>query len=118
MGVDSPISCVSHPLHSADNGLAPFVDMDVFNRYFLLSFTTMTIQGFQKRGIGPRELVCLAEVFAPALKRLHGAAIAFHGGVVASNELCRYHAFELIVWIDANEPRDCGANLLFPPVLN
>jgi hypothetical protein len=58
-GVDSPILFVSRPLDVADNGLSAFMDVDVFNRYFLLSFATVPIEGFQKSGVGPRKLVLL-----------------------------------------------------------
>jgi hypothetical protein len=76
----------------------------------------MPVESLQKRGVGPRELVRLAEVFASAFKRLladHGAAITFHRGIVACNELCCHHAFQLIVRINANEPCYRGADLIF-----
>ena len=44
----------SHPTprHIADNSLAAFVDVDVFDRDFLLALASVAIQGFQKRGVG------------------------------------------------------------------
>ena len=35
------------PLHVADNGLSPFVDVDVFDRDFLLPFAAMAVQSLQ-----------------------------------------------------------------------
>ena len=46
------------PLHVADNGLSAFVDVDVFDRYLLLAFATMAVEGFEQRRIGAR-LRCL-----------------------------------------------------------
>jgi hypothetical protein len=60
----------THPLHIAYNGLSAFMDVDVFDRNFLLALATMSIEGFQKRGVGPRKLVCLAKVFAPGMADL------------------------------------------------
>ena len=53
------------PLHVADDGLPTFVDVDVFDGDFLLTFAAMPVECFQQGGICSRELVCLAEVFAP-----------------------------------------------------
>jgi hypothetical protein len=47
------------PLHVADNGLPAFVDVDVFDRDFLLPFAAMAVQCFQQRGMRPRKLVGL-----------------------------------------------------------
>ena len=60
----------------------------LFNRYFLLSLTPMPIWGFQKCGVGRESLFAWPEVFAPAFKYLladHGAAVAFHRGIVAGS---------------------------------
>ena len=88
MGLILQFGPSSTPLHIANNGLSAFVDVDVFDRNFLLALAAMPIESFQKRGVGPRKLVCLAEVFASPFKRLltdHGAPVAFHRGVVAGN---------------------------------
>ena len=93
------------PLHIADNSLSAFVDVDVFNRYFLLSFATVSIEGFQKCGVGARKFVRLAQVLASPFKCLftdHGAAIAFHRGIVASDELRCHHALQFVVRIYAD----------------
>jgi hypothetical protein len=37
----------------------PVVDVDVFDRDFLLPFAAMPIEGFQKRGVRTRKLVRL-----------------------------------------------------------
>jgi hypothetical protein len=82
------------PLHIADNGLAAFMDMDVFDSHFLLSLAPVAIQGFKDRGVGPGEFVCLVEIFAPAFERLfadHGAPTSLHRGVVAGNQLSGEH---------------------------
>jgi hypothetical protein len=59
MGLILRFGSASHPLHVADNGLAAFMNVDVFDSDFLLSLATMPIEGFQKRGVGARELVLL-----------------------------------------------------------
>jgi hypothetical protein len=33
----------------------------------------------------------------------HGAAITLHGSIVRGDELCRQHAFDLVLGRDANE---------------
>jgi hypothetical protein len=58
------------PLHIADDGLTAVVDVDVFDRDFLLSFAAMTVQRLQQGSVGARELVCLAKVFAATFKCL------------------------------------------------
>jgi hypothetical protein len=40
------------PLYVANNGLSAFVDVDVFDRNFLLALATMPIESFQQRGVG------------------------------------------------------------------
>ena len=47
-GVDSPIWCVSRPLHISNNGLTAFMDVDVFDRDLLLSFAPMAVQCFEQ----------------------------------------------------------------------
>jgi hypothetical protein len=39
------------PLYTADNGLAAGMDVDVFDRDFLLTFATMTVERFKQRRI-------------------------------------------------------------------
>jgi len=55
--------------------------MDVLDRHLLLALAALAIESFEQRGVCPRQLVRLDEIFVPARERLlgeHGAAVAFH----------------------------------------
>src|SRR3984957_1548131 len=65
----------NHP----DHRLAAGMDVEVFDRDLLLALAAMAVEGFEQRRIGARQLVCLREVLAPALKGL----VAAHGGTAA-----------------------------------
>jgi len=61
--------------------LAARMNVDVLNRYLLLAFAAMAVEGFEQRRIGARQLVGLGEVLASSLEGLfadHGAPVAFH----------------------------------------
>ena len=45
-----------HPFDIADNGLSPFMDVDVFNGDFLLPLSAVSIQGFKQSSVGARYL--------------------------------------------------------------
>jgi hypothetical protein len=47
------------PLNVTNNGLSPLVDVDVFDRDFLLSFAAMAVQGFKQCGVRSGKLVGL-----------------------------------------------------------
>jgi hypothetical protein len=53
------------PSYVADNCLPAFVDVDVFDRDFLLSLAAMPVQSLQQGGVGTRKLVCPLKFFAP-----------------------------------------------------
>ena len=47
------------PLHIAHNGLSAFVDVDVFDGYFLLAFAAMPVQSFEQSRVCARQFVRL-----------------------------------------------------------
>lgn len=49
------------PLDVADDGLATFMDVDVFDRDFLLAFSTMAVEGFEQ---SPRQRLAAGDVAA------------------------------------------------------
>jgi hypothetical protein len=88
-----------------DHGLAARMNVDVLNRYLLLAFAAMAVEGFEQRRIGARQFVGLREILAPTLEGLiadHGAAVAFHRRIVGSDQLCRHHAFQFVLRPDAD----------------
>ena len=82
----------------------------------LLTFTTVTIERVEQRGIGAGELVRLAQSFPLSLEGLvadHGPPVAFHRRVVACDKLRRHHAFKLVSWLDADQRID--RRMAYPP---
>ena len=70
---------------------------------------------FEQRGIGARELACLAEVLARSLESLfadHCTPVAFHSCIVGRNQLRGQHTLKLVSRPDANECRKSRALLL------
>jgi hypothetical protein len=61
-------------LDIANNGLATAVDMDVFDRDFLLSLATMAVQCLQPRAGQPRQRYA-GDVRSQSYKRTCGASI-------------------------------------------
>jgi hypothetical protein len=64
------------------------------------------LREFQQSCVCSRKFVRLAQIFPLSLECLlaeHRAAIAFHGGVGAADELRCEHSFELVLRCDANE---------------
>jgi hypothetical protein len=105
-------------LDVANDGLTAFVDVDVLDRDFLRAFAAMAIEGFQQRRVCPRQLARLVEILSPALERLfadHGAPVALHRCIVASDELRGDHAFELIPRLDTDQSID--SRVALPPYL-
>src|SRR5438874_11102996 len=90
------------------------MNVDVLNRYLLLAFAAMPVEGIEQRRIRARQLVGLREVLAPSLEGLladHGAPIAFHRGVVGSDKLRSHHAFQLVLRSNADQRGDRSASL-------
>jgi hypothetical protein len=81
-GVDSPFSFASHPLHIADNDLSAFVNVDVFDRHFLLPFAAMAVRCFEQGGIRAGKLIGLIQILFAAFKRLLGKALALESGII------------------------------------
>jgi hypothetical protein len=52
MGLILRFGLHADPLDVADNRLTPFLDVDVFDRDFLLTFAAMAVQCLQQRGVG------------------------------------------------------------------
>jgi hypothetical protein len=47
-----------------------------------------------------------------ALLGNHGTPVTFHYRVVTSDQLCRHHAFKLVLWLNAFQSGEGGADLL------
>src|SRR5829696_8685617 len=98
-----------HPtpgLDGTDDGLPPFVNVDVFDRHSLLALPAVTVESLKQRGVSAREFVRLAQVLLATFERLlpeHCPPIALHRGVVGRDHLSRKHAFKLILRLDAHE---------------
>jgi hypothetical protein len=91
-------------LDIADDGVTALVDVDVLHRDLLLAFATVPIKSIEQCRVGAGESVCLVQSFPSALEGLlaeHGASIAIHRSVVAS-QLRSHHAFEFISWFDSD----------------
>src|SRR5215207_7738040 len=120
-------SCICVPLISArhvstgvnrsNNGLAPGMDVDVLDADLLLTLAAVSVQRFEKGGVGPRELVGLIEVLLPRLERLlgqHRPAVALHRGVqrvcttlTAALDQPELSSRELAVRFTDERRRDC-----------
>jgi hypothetical protein len=77
-------------LDGADNRLSALVDVNMFNRDFLLTLTAIALQCLNLRGVGAAEFVGLVQVLTPRIKRLireHGAPVALHHHVVSRHHL-------------------------------
>lgn len=88
------------PLNVADNRLPAVVDVNVFDRNFLLALPTMPVQRLQQRRMCARQLVRLSEIFFAAFKCLlgnHRPPIALHRCIVRGKKLCRQHTLELVI---------------------
>ena len=75
-------------LDDADDGVAAGMHMDMFHCDLLLALAAMPIERFEQRGVGAGKFVRLREVLLSALECLlaeHGAAVAFHRGVVGGD---------------------------------
>jgi hypothetical protein len=87
--------------------------MNVLDGNFLLAFAPVPVESFQKRGVGAREFIGLAEASTfKSLIAYHGAAIAFHRGIVAGDHLRGDHALKFIGRIDAHQSIDRSTTLL------
>jgi len=91
---------IASAVNVADNSLAAFVDVDVFNSDLLLPFAPVSIERLEQRCVGSGELVRLIQILSPAFKSLlskHRAPITFHRGVVAGEQLRRQHSLEFVL---------------------
>ena len=98
--------------HHTHHGLAAGVDVNMFDRDFLLAFSAMTVESIEQHCPGSGKFVRLAEVFASSLERLvadHRSAVAFHRGIVGGDQLRRHHAFQFVLWCDPDQRGDNGA---------
>jgi hypothetical protein len=89
-----------HPFDIADNGLSPFMDVDVFNGDFLLPLSAVSIQGFKQSSVGCAILVRLIEIFFATfecLLRIHRPPITFHCSVMGCEQLGCQHAFQFVM---------------------
>jgi hypothetical protein len=112
----SPTKAVSS-LDGPDHRLAARVNMDMLDCHLLLALAAMLVQRVEQRRPSAGQLVRLVEILAPALEGLlpdHGAAVAFHRGVVSRDQLRRHHALQFILRADASQPGDGGAQLAVP----
>jgi hypothetical protein len=107
-------------LNVAYDRLTAFVNMDVFNDDFLLSFAAVPVERFEECGEGSGELTRLIQIFTPKLKSLawkHRSSITFHRCIVPCNQLCGNHTFKFVFWFDANQSHYCsfsfGARIAF-----
>ena len=92
--------------------------MDVLHGDLLLAFAAMTIEGVEEQGIGAGEFVGLVQGLTMAFERLlldHSAPVAFHRGVVRSEELSCDHGFKFVLRRYAGESRNC---CVFLPVFD
>src|ERR1700738_832676 len=82
------------------------MNVNMLYRNLLLAFPAVTIERIEQDRIAARQFVRLVQILLLSLKRLitqRSAPITFHRGVVRGQELCRYHAFEFISRIDADQ---------------
>jgi hypothetical protein len=90
IGLIRQFSAIPTPrgLDDANDRLPTCMDVDVFDRDFLPTLATMAVERFEQRGVGAGKFVRLREVLLSALECLladHGAAVAFHRGVVGGD---------------------------------
>ena len=108
MGLILCFRCEPSPpaLNVADDGLAAFVNVNVLDRDLLLALAAVPVERIEQDRIAARQFVRLVQILLLSLKRLitqRSAPITFHRGVMASNELRRDHAFELIPRFNADQ---------------
>jgi hypothetical protein len=108
MGLILCFRCEPSPpaLDIADDGLAALMNVNMLYRNLLLAFPAVTIERIEQDRIGARQYFRLVQILLLSLKRLitqRSAPITFHRGVMASNELRRDHAFELIPRFNADQ---------------
>ncbi len=113
MGLFNTFSPAPSPTFDvSDNGLPSLMNMDVFDRDLLLAFSPVTLQRFHLSGVGPRQFVCMGEVFMAQRAGLLGvrrSPVGFHCGVVTGHHLGGEHAFDFIAWSYARERYKQGA---------
>jgi hypothetical protein len=68
--------------------------MDVLHRHLLLALAAIAIERVKQHRIGAGELVCLAQIVAPALERLFGGVYKDSNG--------KYYLWEKVVAADVN----------------
>ena len=105
----------SRRLYDADHHLATRMDVNVLHSDLLLALAPMPVERFEQRGKGVGELIRLGEILAPALESLltvHSAPVALHRRIVGGDQLRRHHALQLVLWPDASQSGEGGAELL------
>lgn len=93
----------------ADHGLAARLDMDMFDRDLLLTFTPVFVEGVELAGVNCQQLGRMLEVLVPAFKRLpfdHSATQTFHGGGMGGHHLGGEHPLEFVRRFDPLQQRD------------
>ena len=90
------------------------MDVDVLHGHLLLALAAMPIERFEQDGPGPGQLGGLAQILSPPLEGLladHSAAVAFHPGIMGSDQLRGHHAFQLVSRTDADKRGEGGTHL-------
>jgi hypothetical protein len=84
-----------------DNRLCTLMNMDVFDRDFLLTLAPMTIERLHKHREGSCQSIRLFQALLLSFKSLifdMGAAQTLHDHIVQTNHLCCQHTFDFVAW--------------------
>ena len=87
------------------------MDVDVFDRDFLLPFAAMAIEASSNVAWVRDSLFAWLKILFAAFKSLlgnHCPAVAFHCRVVRCEQLRRQHALQFVVWLYASEEAETG----------
>ena len=85
----------------------------MLDRELLLALAAMAVEGFYQRHIGAGKFAFLEVLASPSKPADHGAPVAFHCGIVGSDQLRQDHPFQFVLGRDAHQHVNWGGRLLF-----